>query len=94
MGTLLRDAVAQEQRSAFISGYNHNRWVSVEEPPVDTGRYLTYDKAGHICIGYYGPNSDRLKEVAFWDNYNHRCGFYEYKIEATHYMPLPQPPKQ
>lgn len=93
-GTIESPYVKAVATFSFISGYNHNRWVSVETPPENPGRYLTYDKEGHICVGHYGPNSDRSKEVAFWDNYNHRCGFYEYKIEATHYMPLPTPPNQ
>lgn len=57
-----------------------DRWVSVTErlPVVETSVIVTYD--GLVSLGYY---------MNGWN-----VGEYETRENVTHWMPLPEPPKE
>lgn len=57
-------------------------WISVKnELPLINDNYLVYLPNGHICIGYWMSED-------FWST-----GYYTNKLEATHWMYLPEAPK-
>lgn len=89
-GVSMSNAIAQVQREAFISGYNHNRWVSVEELPKLPEPYYDEDLEGMV--------STVTMQVILFDGENVFCGSFNGEKfsdeDATHYMILPTPPNQ
>ena len=58
-------------------------WIDIkEEQPIANDNYLVYLLNGHICIGYWAAES-------FWST-----GYYSNRLEVTHWMELPEPPKK
>lgn len=87
-GVSMSNAIAQVQREAFISGYNHNRWVSAEEPPEKESKVLVFANDS-IFIMWYGLTN---KDGYGWF-LNDEQVIRPYMM-PTHWQPLPQPPKQ
>ena len=57
-------------------------WISVkDELPWIQDNYLVHLLNGHICIGYWMSED-------FWST-----GYYTNKLEVTHWMCLPEAPK-
>lgn len=60
-----------------------NEWISVKEDlPFANDDYLVCLANGHICMGFWSSNN-------FWSK-----GYYSNCLEVTHWMPLPEPPKE
>lgn len=78
-----------------------NEWISIKDRlPRKNGKYLCCDKDKHIHILSFAQN---LYSIDSWDfAKEHRSGFYDYSDEygyyewdgVTHWMPLPEPPKE
>ena len=82
----------QYDRHQYLLGYNegyyngygeavNDKWISVEDRlPEWTGWYLIYDNDSEdMCVVPY----DKERDIWFWGG-----------IELTHWMPLPEPPKE
>lgn len=58
-------------------------WISIkEDQPCINDYYLVCLANGHICIGHW-------MSEAFWST-----GYYSNRLEVTHWMDLPEPPKE
>ena len=68
-----------------------NEWINVKDRlPDESGEYLTFDKSGHFGLLEY---STLHKKFNVFDCQS--IEFVErYSIEITHWMPLPEPPKE
>ncbi|MGD8499545.1 MAG: DUF551 domain-containing protein [Phycisphaerales bacterium] len=66
-------------------------WISTkdelpkERAKWETFRYLVYTERDGVQFGHYRGDND-------W--YNSLCGWDRHKIDVTHWMPLPELPKQ
>ncbi len=77
-----------------ISALSRDRWISVEERlPEENGFYLVKVESPHIPVRAYEykpdmgwDGNDRL-----WKGYD---GSYVFDHFVTHWMPLPEPPKE
>jgi hypothetical protein len=89
-----------EAIAVAISALSRDRWISVEEPPQETGRYLVrYLRDIDIDDGIH---DDRIMIMRFLKN-----GGWRYPVicnedvrrcvtmeAVTHWRPLPEPPKE
>ncbi|MEE1301623.1 MAG: DUF551 domain-containing protein [Bacteroidales bacterium] len=58
-------------------------WINVkDELPLVQDDYLVYLPNGHIRTAYWMTED-------FWEK-----GYYSNRLEVTHWMPLPEPPKE
>lgn len=64
-------------------GVTVQEWVPASAPPKDTCEYWIAYKAG----------GDYSYSTGYFDGKCWRSAFTHHKIPATHWMPLPQPPK-
>ena len=78
-----------------------NEWISVKDRlPRKNGKYLCYCEANYIKILYFARNLHSVDKFDF--PHERRSGFYDYSGEygyyewggVTHWMPLPEPPKE
>lgn len=65
------------------NGVTVQEWISASAPPKDTCEYWIAYKAG----------GDYFYSTGYFDGKCWRSAFTHHKIPATHWMPLPQPPK-
>ena len=70
-----------------------NRWISVEDDlPEKDKSYITYAETTKYCNHNELPEDARINVLYFngeeW--YDGECRYYN----VTHYMPLPEPPKE
>lgn len=80
-----RDALAYiQQLEARISelAETMSQWISAKTPPEDDERYIVFDGSQIEVADYWGDGK--------WAN--HRFGVMICGV--THYMPLPEPPKE
>ena len=79
-----------------------NEWISVKDRlPKKNGKYLCYNICliGGIGIFSFAKNlkkvgiNDFMFRKSGWYAYDSECGFYEVS-NVTHWMPLPEPPKE
>lgn len=77
------------------------KWISVKDRlPEKDGAYIINEAFTHtnqISIArwtsdYKSYFNERLNGRAVWYRYSSECGDYEI-IRVTHWMPLPEPPK-
>jgi hypothetical protein len=62
------------------------QWQPIETAPKDGSDILLYEvPAGKTHIGYFSPVTDMSKK---WGNH------YGYGFDPSHWMPLPEPPKE
>lgn len=58
-------------------------WIDInDDKPIFNDDYIVYLLNGHICIGYWMSQD-------FWSK-----GYYTNKLEVSHWMYLPNPPKK
>ena len=58
-------------------------WVSVKDKlPDKCGKYMTCNKNDDYVIWYFDKENEKFG-----------CSDYEYEVEVTHWMPLPQKPE-
>ena len=75
-----RDQYSKGYTNGYNAGYNADKWISVEDRmPDEDCKCLVFTKDGITNIDYYYN-----RENAF--------GFRSWKV--THWMPLPEPPKE
>lgn len=78
------------------NGVTIQKWVSVDEPPKEDGKYLVYFEEGEMCDAIYEVKRGQFRIYnEYWNALN---GWFKVWIEAnpTHWMPrpdVPQPPK-
>lgn len=74
-----------------MEGYHKQEWISGEERlPEESGEYLCYSKTGICEVWFY---SSEHKRFSCYDGQDKE--FVErYSIEVSHWMPLPEAPKQ
>lgn len=65
------------------NGVTVQEWIPASAPPKDTCEYWIAYKAG----------GDYFYSTGYFDGKCWRSTFTHHKIPATHWMPLPQPPK-
>lgn len=65
------------------NGVTVQEWIPASAPPKDTCEYWIAYKAG----------GDYSYSTGYFDGKCWRSAFTHHKIPATHWMPLPQPPK-
>ena len=80
----------------IANGVTLQKWFTVSEPPKENGRYYVHVKMHDIS--YVKIVSFSLESIAglhdnVWYEYDSDVGFYEVR-DVTHWMPLPQPPKE
>lgn len=78
-------------------------WISVKDRLPDEGKYLVCkDVHGNkiIDICAYTNNLEAIDKYDFqgqnrggWYGYDSECGYFE-RRNVTHWMPLPEPPKE
>lgn len=77
------------------------KWRPASEPPKEDGAYLTVQKACGKHLIYkvcrFATNLEKIdkdfNKRAGWYSYDGEWGYYSIS-EVTHWMPLPQPPKE
>jgi hypothetical protein len=76
-------------------------WINVEDKLPNTKEngesedFLILLDDGKMYVGYlkfYGITNYREKEEYFWHERSTGCGCCSSDLDATHWMPLPQPP--
>lgn len=63
------------------------RWIPVREPPEKDDDYL-------CCLTVYGNPKSRYNAVCHYDAEDGFCENGIYTNRVTHWMPLPEPPKE
>jgi Protein of unknown function (DUF551) len=81
----------KEKRAAFIAGYEADKWIRVEDEPVENGIYM---------IWYFGLCEAHFKDGKWIDTQATEKSTSPYlqsrfrrQVNPTHWQPLPQPPK-
>lgn len=77
--------------------YGKYQWQPIETAPKDESGILLKTEYEGIVIGYYGEACYRGNPIKLWmaEDWNADfCGCSPEKIEPTHWMPLPEPPKE
>ena len=65
-----------------------SEWISVKDRlPEDASDVLILSKEKESCVGYYRSSDNE------WVMYNPCCSFHMELHGVTHWMPLPEPPK-
>ena len=79
------------------------QWISIKErlPENQTERYLIQTRCHHFahnCLAWNYSNPCGEINIAYWDSYNkwhyETNQKWDEKVEVTHWMPLPNPPKE
>jgi hypothetical protein len=80
-----------------------SEWISVKERlPEEKGKYLVYNGGFAVGVGYmkvawfthrYDGVEEHLLGRTMWYDYDSEYGDYEIR-SVTHWMPLPEPPKE
>jgi hypothetical protein len=76
---------------AFIAGYQAAapQWISVKDRlPENISDVLILSKEKESCVGYYRSSDND------WNMYNPCCSFHMELHGVTHWMPLPEAPKE
>lgn len=78
--------VSDECSKAYdkIANFEQQRWVSVKDRlPEKSGNYLTCNKNDDYVVWRFDKENEEFG-----------CADYEYEVEVTHWMSLPEPPKE
>ena len=76
----LVDDLMEQKLESNLKALESGGWISVEERlPDEEGLYLTWDKAPSYGISWFDMRS---------------LSKYTWQHEITHWMPLPEPPKE
>ena len=70
-------------------------WQPIETAPRDGTEVLLYDECG-VTVGSFRADDNFPEDAPLWlDNSydDFSCGFASIPVIATHWMPLPEPPK-
>jgi len=110
VGAITKEAfeAIQETARLAIAALSRDRWISVEERlPDKPGDYLVIENywgvATRIRVRSYTDDLSSVERYAFPPKTHKRSGWYEYDSEygyfetgkdITHWMPLPEPPKE
>lgn len=88
--------ICDEQRMPYCPLYevqNDDCWISMETPPKEDGKYITktnaYGKSKGVISQDYVTRTVRGKQIRRWE-WNNRVSPWI----TTHWMPLPEPPKE
>ena len=92
--------------SLIANGVTVNEWISVDDRlPTEDGDYLTFEttftcKFRYQRVRHFAKDLEKVDEYDFkgikragWYAYDSEWGYYEVD-DITHWMPLPQPPKE
>lgn len=76
-----------QYEKGYRDGYSADKWISVEDRlPDRQGKYLIYTHNGYVTFGYWGDYGDGKSSF----NPNPRFDYHN----VTHWMPVPEPPKE
>lgn len=68
-----------------------SHWISVKDRLPSIERVLVYSQYSGVDAGYYQPSIDRWTDSMFFDFVASDCKLFK---DVTHWMPLPEPPKE
>ena len=76
--------------NAFVQEQEERRWIPVtERMPESEGTYLVYTNRGSVYASHF------YEKKVFRDDYVREPQWSQRgKVEVTHWMPLPEPPKE
>ena len=92
-----------QYEQGYMDGKLENKWISVNDRlPDENGRYLCYCGESFIKTTDIYSFAKNLKKVDKYDFRDKKAGWYSYDSEwgyfersgVTHWMPLPEPPKE
>jgi hypothetical protein len=71
------------------------KWISVKEEMPSIGAVVLYTNGEYVRHGYYGHAHESYDECGFVDyaSWNDGFGYDSPDDDATHWMPIPDPPK-
>ncbi len=81
----------ENMKDTFLAGYKAAapQWISVKDRlPENISDVLILSKEKESCVGYYRSSDND------WNMYNPCCSFHMELHGVTHWMPLPEPPKE